>query len=378
MSMNAYLDNSATTQPCRQAVLAAREAMEELYYNPSAAYGQALGVLNRVDQARRQALEALRTPSGRVVFTSGGTEGDQIAICGAMWRRGAQACACSAVEHPAVLENIARFPHHIISVDGQGQIDLDAFEAFVKKTPELSLLSVMQVNNETGAVLPVEQMARMVKAHTGALVHVDGVQGFLHQPPLALEHIDLYSFSGHKIHALKGVGGLWMKDGVRLAQVSFGGGQEGGLRSGTENTPGIFSLGAAIAQHDPKADLEQMARLKLELYQGLMNLPVRVRVNGPDPQVSAPHILNVSFDGILAEVLLHALEGDGVCVSTGSACAAWRAHPSHVLLAMGLDAARIRSAIRFSLSRYTTADEIHYTLDCLKKQLTVLSRFKRR
>ena len=202
MSMKAYLDNSATTRPCPQAILAAQEAAEDLFYNPSAAYGQALDVIKRMDQTRKLVLEALRLQSGRVIFTSGGTESDQIAVCGVMWRRNAAVCACSAVEHPAVLENIKRFSHRVIGVDGSGQIDLDAFEAFIKQTPDLSFLSIMQVNNETGTVLPVTQMARLVKEHTDAFVHVDGVQGFLHQMPLSFENIDLYSFSGHKIHAL--------------------------------------------------------------------------------------------------------------------------------------------------------------------------------
>lgn len=376
--MNAYLDNSATTQPCPQAISAAQEAMTQLFYNPSAAYAQALPVLKRMDAVRADAMKALGARDGQVIFTSGGTESDHMAIEGAMLRRGAKFCAASAVEHPAVRENIERFEHERIPVDAFCGIDLDRFESFVKAHPELSLLSIMQVNNETGAVMPVEEMARMVKTHTQALVHVDGVQGFLHQMPLCFKDIDLYTFSGHKIHALKGIGGLWIKNGVRLAPTTFGGGQEGGLRNGTENTPGIFALGAAIEAHDLETDLVKMRELKMHLYEGLMDLSSKVLVNGPAPEKAVPHILNVSFDGVLAEVLLHALEGDGICVSTGSACAARQSHPSPVLTAMGLPKERIRSAIRFSLSRFSTREEIDYTLDCLKKHLFVLSKFKRR
>jgi cysteine desulfurase len=297
-----------------------------------------------------------------------------------MKRRGARLALTTAVEHPAVLECVKSFEHVIIPVDSSGLVDLDLFEETVKKNEDIGLVSAMEINNETGAILPVAQLAKIVNESSGALFHCDGVQGFLHIKERDLKDVDTYAISAHKIHGLKGSGALWIKEGVSLGQVIYGGGQEKGIRSGTENTPGIFALEAAIRADDGSA-MDTVRGLKLRLYSGIMDIFPAAKVNGPDPQnprESAPHILNISFEGILSEVLLHALEGDGVFVSTGSACAARQSRPSHVLSAMGVDPQMIRSAVRFSLGRYTTREEIDLALESLKKHLPVLAKFRRR
>ncbi len=379
-NIRAYLDNSATTMPCKEAVDAACFAMEKAFFNPSAAYGPAIPVLKAMNSCRSAVMEALGQRSGEVVFTSGGTEGNFIAIAGAMKRRGARLALTTAAEHPAVLECVKSFEHVIIPVDSSGQVDLDRFEETVKKGENIGVVSAMEINNETGAILPVAQMAKIVKENSEALFHCDGVQGFLHMKERELKDVDTYAISAHKIHGIKGSGALWIREGVSLGKISFGGGQEKGIRNGTENTPGIFALEAAIRADDDSA-ISNMRKLKLRLYEGIMDIFPPALVNGPDPlnpRESAPHILNISFSGILSEVLLHALEGDGVFVSTGSACAARQSRPSHVLSAMGMDQQRIKSAVRFSLSRYTTQDEIDLAIRSLKKHLPVLAKFRRR
>jgi cysteine desulfurase len=378
--IRAYLDNSATTMPCKEAVDAACFAMEEAFFNPSAAYGPAITVIKAMNSCRSAVTYVLGQRTGEVIFTSGGTEGNFIAIAGAMKRRGARLAMTTAAEHPAVLECVKSFEHIIIPVDSSGLVDLESFKEKVKKSEGLGVVSAMEVNNETGAVLPVAKMAKIVKENSGALFHCDGVQGFLHLKERDLNDVDSYAISAHKIHGLKGSGALWIREGVSLGKVIFGGGQEKGMRSGTENTPGIFALEAAI-NADQGSAISNMRELKLRLYEGIMEIFPSALVNGPEPEdseKSAPHILNISFPGILSEVLLHALEGDGVFVSTGSACAARQSRPSHVLSAMGMDPQRIKSAVRFSLSRYTSAEEIDIALESLKKHLPILSKFRRR
>lgn len=377
--MLAYLDNSATTKPCAAAVEAATLSMAQGYFNPSAVYAPAISVEQMMQKTRQSILKQIGG-MGRVIFTSGGTEADNIAIFGAMKRRGARCAVTTAAEHHAVLDCVKSIEdNRFIPVNGNGELELEAFEAILRSTKDIGLVSVMQVNNETGAIFPITQIANLTHEHSDALVHCDGVQGFLHVHMPEMKEIDLYSLSGHKIHAPKGIGALYIHDGVRLGQTNFGGGQENGERNGTENTPGIAALGAAVDDHsDIDVTVQRMMQLKLRLYEGIMEIYPNAKLNGPDPQKAAPHILNISFSGIMAETLLHALEGDRVFVSNGSACGARRAHKSHVLAAMGFDDERIRSALRFSLSRDTTQEEIDYTLSCLKKHLPLLARFRKR
>ena len=250
----AYLDNSATTRPCEAAIAAMERALREQWYNPSAVYKPSVEAFRALRDARQRLLDAVGGVACDAIFTSGGTESNNLAILGAVGRmRGRQVLAVSAVEHPSVLEafNLLAEQGHdvrVIGVDAAGQLKWDALETALDDGA--SLVSCMQVNNETGAVLDAARLHATVNGR--ALIHVDGVQGFL-RVPFDMRLADLYTVSSHKLHGPKGVGALIVKKGVRLKPHHVGGGQESGLRSGTENTPGIAGMDAAVAELDRKS-----------------------------------------------------------------------------------------------------------------------------
>jgi len=260
-------------------------------------------------------------------------------------------------------------------VDAAGQLKWDELEAALDDGA--SLVSCMQVNNETGAVLDAARLHAIVNGR--ALIHVDGVQGFL-RVPFDMKLADLYTVSSHKLHGPKGVGALVVKKGVRLKPHHVGGGQESGLRSGTENTPGIAGMDAAIAElvHMGSDMPEKLMAKKLRLVQAVREVVPDVIVNGPDPAAGAPHIVNLGFPGVRGEVMLHALEGDGVYVSTGSACSSKKLKVSGVLTAMGIRPQVAEWAVRFSLSPHTTDEEIDYAARRIGVQYDLLKRFQRR
>ena len=240
-----------------------------------------------------------------------------------------------------------------------------------------SLISCMQVNNETGAVLDVEKLYSIVNGR--ALIHVDGVQGFL-RVPVELKYVDLYTLSSHKIHGPKGEGALVFKKNVRFAPRQIGGGQESGLRSGTENTPGIAGLMAAVDEMlsmGPGMQAELMGK-KLHLVEKFREAVPELLVNGPDPEKAAPHIVNISFPGVRGEVMLHALESEGVYASTGSACSSKKLKVSGVLTSMGIAPSRAEWALRFSLSPHTTIEEIDYAAQRLGALYGMLKKYARR
>ena len=263
-----------------------------------------------------------------------------------------------------------------IGVDEEGTVDVDALVDAVRE--DTALVSVMQVNNEVGAVMPIEEISRRVKEkNPRTLIHVDGVQGFMRVPMhMNRMGVDLYSLSGHKIHGPKGIGALAMSDRARPLCIAFGGGQENGLRSGTENVPGIAGLGQAVRAFarldDPASD---MMELKMRLRDGILQAVPDAKVNGPTG--GAPHILNVTFP-VKGEVLLHALEGAGILCSTGSACASHKKSASHVLIAMGVPDKEIDGALRFSLCPMNTPEEIDETVAQIRKSVEMLRAFKRR
>ena len=383
--MEAYLDNSATTRPCEQALEAMREVLEEGWHNPSALYKPAMLAQKRMEQARETCLKAAGAQGERLIFTGSGTEADNLAILGTMQgvRKPARVLMLQ-VEHPAVLscaQALARMGHEVVEipVDAAGVCDLARLEALI--TENTRLICVMQVNNETGAVQPLEEIAALRnRLAPEAAIHVDGVQGFL-RVPLAFKRLGIqsYAFSGHKIHASKGIGGLICQNSLKLSPQVWGGGQEGGYRSGTENTPGIAGLAAAAAAF-PADGAARMRALKESLWEQLhAALPAAV-VNGPAPEDprSAPHILNVSFPPVRSQTLLFALEGRGVYVSAGSACASHKQKNSRVLTAMGVGAQRAESALRFSLSPMTTREEIDWAAACCIEQAGLLGRYVRR
>ena len=385
--MEIYLDNSATTRPFDTVIEAVADSMRDWYYNASAAYKPAVEVEKKMRKARERIAASLGAAGGEVVFTSGGTEGDNLAILGtALLQRQPMRFVFSAVEHPAVaqtMERVRQMGHDVrtLPVTARGIVDLNAAEELL--TGQTALVSVMQVNNETGAVQPVSALkAMMARRCPQARLHVDGVQGYL-RVPFSLEKTgtDLYTLSGHKIHAPKGVGALVVRKGVRLAPHMLGGGQERGLRSGTYNTPGIAGLDAAIEAFQAlDKPCERMLEMKRALLAQIRSGIPGALVNGPLPGEAdaAPHILNVSFPDVRGEVLLHALEARQIYVSTGSACSSHGQKVSLGLLAMGRKPAEAEGALRFSLSPMNTMEEIEQAAEAVIALHAQLKLFRRR
>ncbi len=379
--MEAYLDNSATTKPCREAVDAMMRCMTEEYYNPSSVYKPAVEVFQHLRAGRELILKTLHAGNHNLTFTSGGTEANNLAILGSVSKmRGRQIVAVSSVEHPSVresFEELARMGHEVrvIGVDEAGELDWDALGKALDDGA--SLVSCMQVNNETGALLDVARLYALVNGR--ALIHVDGVQGFL-RVPIDLKQVDLYTLSSHKIHGPKGEGALVWRRNVGLNPRQIGGGQESGVRSGTENTPGIAGMVAAVqAMLAMGRDMpEKLMAQKLHLVEAFRTAVPEMRVNGPQPECAAPHIVNISFPGVRGEVMLHALEGSGVYASTGSACSSKKLKVSGVLTAMGIAPDRAESALRFSISPHTTREEIDYAARCLGEIYPQLKKYARR
>ena len=383
--MNAYLDNSATTKPSVAVAAAVRELMEGGWYNPSALYKPALEIQKKLDWVRETCLKAAGAESQKVIFTSGGTEADNLALLGHL-----KACRkpgrvlISSVEHPAVsacAEEIRRMGHSVeeIPASREGFVDLNALEGMLDDS--VLLISVMQVNNETGAAEPLADIVRLRdQTAPRAAIHVDGVQGFLrmdlHFNRLGIQS---YAFSGHKIHGLKGTGALIISKDHTVRPIQYGGGQEANLRSGTENTFGILALGEAIHTWDPEANT-RMRAMKNRLREKLLRHIPEARINGPDedPAACAPHILNVALMPVRSQTMLFALEGDGVYVSAGSACASRKQKISPVLKAMGINTEQADCSLRFSLSPMTTMEEIDYAAECTVRHWNMLKKYTRR
>ena len=381
--MLAYLDNSATTRPTDGVIDAMSRCMREGYFNPSSLYAPAIDSEKAMRACREELASALCVSPKGILFTSGGTEANNLAIIGTVSAmRGPQHLIVSAVEHPSVLEAfhyLEGLGHRVtvIGVDGRGQLDWPQLEDALDDAP--ALVSCMQVNNETGALADIPRLSALVREKApNALIHVDGVQGFL-RVPFDARLVDLYTMSSHKIHGPKGVGALYVRPGVRLVPRQLGGGQEGALRSGTENTPGIAGFMEAAREMKAMPDRFQHMMEKKKLLWTLFQQAVpAAQLNGPSIEEGAPHIINISFPGVRGEVMLHALEGARVYCSTGSACSSKKRHLSPVLLAMGLDPDRAEAALRFSLSPLTQDEEIRYAAEQLETIYATLSRFKRR
>lgn len=361
-----YLDNSATTRPFDGVIDAMDRCMREAYFNASAAYRPAVDVDREIRACRRLIASQLGAQEDEVYFTSGGTESDNLAILGvAATLRHPANFVCSVIEHPAVLETIRRVEamgHEVryMPIDRSGVVDLAACEALLDE--HTALVSCMQVSNETGAIQPIEQLARMARAkNRDVRVHVDGVQGFMRVPMhMGRMGVDLYALSGHKIHGPKGVGVLVARKGVRLAPQMTGGGQEKNLRSGTYNSPAILGLGEAVREMAARRDeLDRLRAMKTHLW-ALLSAEEGISLNGPAPEdaQSAPHVLSVSFGGVRGEVMRNALEGEGILVSTGSACASHKQKVSATLRAMGLSTEQADGTIRISLGMMNTMEDM--------------------
>ncbi len=384
--MQAYLDNSATTRPTEGVVGAMAACMREGFYNPSSLYSPAIESEKAMRACRERILSALHAAGqGKVVFTSGGTEANNLAILGgAAALHGTRRLLVSAVEHPSVqaaFEALEKQGHRVetIPVAGDGTLDYEALERMLGEDEKPSLISCMQVNNETGALTDEKRLSRLVARYApDCLIHMDGVQGFM-RVPFDAKNVHLYTMSGHKIHGPKGIGALYVRKGVRLIARQVGGGQEETLRSGTENTPGIAGLYRAIEEMQAMGDVQGALREKGEYLIGRFAEAVPdIQVNGPLPSQGAGHVVNLSFPGVRGEVLLHALEGAGVYCSTGSACSSKKRKLSPVLLSMGISPDRAECALRFSLSPHTTKEEIDYAAEQLAAIYPALRRYQRR
>ncbi|MDR2296332.1 MAG: cysteine desulfurase [Clostridiales Family XIII bacterium] len=368
--MNIYLDNCATTRPHDEVIACMASVMRETYGNPSALHGAGLAAERLVREARGRVAALFGAEAERVLFTSGGTESNNTAIlgCARARRRQGRRVIATRAEHPSVLASCALlaaegFDIAFAEVDGEGRAIPASVEALLNE--DTILISCAHVNNETGAIQPVEAIcaiARDGERRTGKriAVHVDAVQSFGKLPLDTLaRRADLISVSGHKLHGPKGVGALLLGRGLRIEPLLVGGGQEGGLRSGTENVPAIagFGLAAHMARENLPARAEKAAARKRLLLAALAAGAGAHRLNGPAGAEASPYILNVSFLGVKGEVLLHDLEQRGLCVSTGAACSAKKKGGSRVLAAMGLSQAESEGAIRFGFGDFNTEEE---------------------
>ena len=380
--MPIYLDNSATTRPTEAVVAAMVRCMQEEYFNPSALYAPAMVPARGLRACREAILSAVHAKGGSaVIFTSGGTEADNLAILGRLFsERNGGRVLYSAGEHPAVKEaclEAAGLEALPIPYDGEGLVDLAALRELL--TPDTKMICCMQVNNETGAIQPLAEIARLRRELApNAHFHVDGVQGFLRVPcDMAALQADTYALSGHKIHGPKGIGALVCAPGVKLHPRAVGGGQEGALRSGTENTPGVAGLLAAIRNFPRENDLRAV---KLRLWACLKAAIPQASVNGPAPDSpqAAPYILNVSLPPVRSETMLHALEGEGIYVGMGSACSSHKQKVSPVLQAMHTPRPLAESALRFSLCPENTAEEMERVAAACLRQYQILSKYQRR
>lgn len=373
--MLVYLDNSATTRQYERVTEVMKTSMEENYGNPSSLHKLGLAAEKQVRQSRKTVADSLGAKEDEVFFTSGGTESDNTALFGIAHarKRAGKKIITTQVEHPAVLESCRLleqqgFQVEYIGVDDKCRLDMEQLCAAIDS--DTILISIMAVNNETGTIMPVSEIAKIKE---NALLHTDAVQAY---GKISLEHTgaDLISVSGHKIHGPKGIGALYVKKGVHLPAYLVGGGQERHMRSGTENVPAILGFGAAVELSRKSWTMRQetMEKARTHLLTGLLDQVPDIKINSPED--GACSVLNVSFLGTRGEVLLHTLEQDDIYVSTGSACSSNKKGRSHVLSAMGLSEKEIEGAIRFSFSEFNTIEEMDYVLEKVKN---AVSRFRR-
>ena len=381
--MEVYFDNSATTR-CSEGVrdIMVKTFMED-YGNPSSLHLKGVEADRYIRQARDRIAATLKVEENELIFTSGGTEADNLAIIGGAManRRAGKHLITTRIEHPAVANTMhfleeQGFDVTWLAVDDQGLISLEELREAV--TEETILVSVMYVNNEIGTVEPVAEAARIIKEkNPNTLFHVDAIQAYgkfrIHPKKLG---IDLMSVSGHKIHGPKGVGFLYVKEKTKLKPIIFGGGHQKGMRSGTENVPGIAGMGQAAleAYTDFEEKQAHMYRLREAFIRGLSD-EAWAHVNGAE--CAAPHIVSVSFDKVRSEVLLHALEDKGICVSAGSACASNKPAVSETLKSIGVKKEYLYSTVRFSFSVENTLEEVAYCIQALKEIVPMLARYTR-
>ena len=379
-----YFDNNATTRTADEVRESMLPFFGELYGNPSSMHAFGGGVSKHLSDARERVAEFLNCSPDEVIFTSCATEADNTAIRGtADWFGRDMKVITTAVEHPAVLQPARRlkaqgFNEVELPVNEVGQIDLDQLRAELKDTKN-ALVSVMWANNETGTIFPIKEVAEIAKEY-GAVMHTDAVQiAGKERIDVQKVPVDTLAISGHKFHAPKGVGVLYVRKGTKIKPFMIGGHQENGRRAGTENVPYIVGLAKAceIATANLETEAKTVGAMRDRLEAGILASCPNVRVNG-DRAHRLPNTLNVSFEYIEGEAIAYRLSDLGICISTGSACASGSLDPSHVIRAMGVPFIAVHGSVRFSLSRYNTMDEVDYVLDKLPpviKTLRELSPF---
>ncbi len=388
--MEVYLDNSATTKVFPQVAELMAKVMCEDYGNPSSMHRKGVEAEKYIRYARETLAKLLKVSEKEIIFTSGGTESDNMALIGCAMannRRGRHLIT-TKIEHPAVLQTMhylesQGFRVTYLPVDKSGRVRIEDLRNAI--TPETILVSMMYVNNEIGSLQPIEEAGALIKKmNPNILFHVDAVQGFgkFKIYPKKM-NIDLLSVSSHKIHGPKGVGFLYVGERVKIHPITYGGGQQKNMRSGTENVPGIagMTMAAEMVYEHFEEDVNKLYELKEYFIQGVMRME-NVQINGLTPEGdlrnTAPHVVSVSIGGVRSEVLLHALEDKGIYISAGSACASNKPQTSETLKAIGLQREYWDSTIRFSFSVFTTKEEIDYTLQVLYDLIPMLRKYTRR
>lgn len=378
-----YFDNSATTKPKKEVLDTFYKVAENYFGNPSSVHHLGLQAENLLSQARNQIATLLKTDEQEIIFTSGGTEGNNFIIKGVAekYRNRGHHMITTMIEHPSVLNTCIQlensgFDVTYLPVDETGRVRVEDVKKALRK--DTILVSIMHVNNEIGSVQPIEKIGELLKNHPKTLFHVDHVQGVTKVPlDFHESNVDFASISSHKFHGLKGTGAIYIRKGLKLAPLLAGGGQERGFRSGTENLAGIVAMAKALrlgmldyeAKIDTMMDVRDFLINELQLIEG-------VKMNTPK-QNTAPHIINFSVQGFKAEVLVHELEQHGLYVSTTSACSSRTNEPSRTILAMGLGEERATTSIRISLSFENTMEEAKQAVAIIKQSIKILKPIMR-
>jgi cysteine desulfurase len=382
MKREIYLDNAATTKALPEVTAAVVDALEKNYANPSSLHRFGLKSEKILKKSRKITADYLRVKAKEIIFTSGGTESNNLAIRGITdaYKNRGKHLITSPIEHSSVAELFKDLKKdgwqvEMVKVDQGGHVDLEHMKSLITK--ETILVSIMHVNNELGTVQPIKKIAEIIKEKNQlSFFHVDGVQAFgkvysnLNKWP-----VDLYSISGHKIHGPKGIGALYIKTGTNLKPLIYGGGQERKLRSGTENIPAISGLAAAVKNLPQFSSTNKTDKIMTETRTYLLSKLQQIEdVVINSPVSGAPHIINFSIPGIKGETMLHALESQGIYISTGSACSS-KSKGSRIINACSLSQKRSTSAIRVSLNRKISNDDIDYFIKTLKEQIDFLKLF---
>ena len=381
-----YFDNAATTRALDEVADKVKYMLLENFGNPSSQNMAGVNAENEVIKARKIIAASINAEPDEIYFTSGGTESDNWAIFGTAkgYIRSGKHMITTAIEHPAVLQPMRELEKNgwditILGVDEKGYINIDELKAAIRE--DTVLVSTILINNETGTIQNAEEISKAIKSvnpHT--LYHVDAVQAY-GKCPINVKKmgIDMLSVSGHKVHGPKGVGFFYMKKGLKVKPIIFGGGHERGQRSGTENTPSIVGLAEAVKIDMAEMDkaVEHVKLVKKTLAEGILNSIPMTYINGPSIEEGSPYVLNIGFEGLRSEVLLHSLEEKEIYVSAGSACNSKKKGASTVLSALGIDEKRIEGAIRFSFCRYNTVEEAEQCIEILKEKAAFLRKYMR-